>query len=58
MLDTNGAGATMNSIIAAGNITGPGEVRYYQFWYRDPGGVSPCGNGSNFSSGMRIDYVQ
>ncbi|MCA8979438.1 MAG: hypothetical protein KDC14_05395 [Planctomycetes bacterium] len=58
MLDTNGAGATMNSIIAAGNITGPGEVRYYQFWYRDPGGVSACGFGSKFSNAVRLQFAQ
>ena len=57
-LGANGIGATTGSIIAQGNVNAPGLIRYYQFWYRDPGGVSPCGYGSNFSSGVRIDYVQ
>ncbi|MCA8980610.1 MAG: hypothetical protein H6831_04545 [Planctomycetes bacterium] len=55
MLDGSGSGSTVGSLVTSGNVL-PGQTRYYQQWYRDPS-VSPCGSGSNFTNGIRIDWI-
>lgn len=55
LLDSNGFGSLAGSIAANGSAT-PGGARSYQYWYRDPGGTSPCGFGSNFSPSVEIHW--
>ena len=55
-LDQFGSGHTVQSLVQSGLIAGPGSMRVYQFWYRDPL-VSPCGTGSNFSSAIEVTWL-
>lgn len=52
---TSSAGSASTSGPLTGAGFAPGTTRYYQWWYR-AGLLSTCGTGSNFSSGLRVDW--
>jgi hypothetical protein len=52
-IDALGQGTTTGSVVTNGNVL-PGQLRHYQQWYRDPGGISPCGTGANFTQGISV----
>lgn len=54
-IDSYGYAFSTVSIPAVG-VVAPGDLRFYQFWYRDPSPPGPCGTGSNFSSGVSIQW--
>ena len=56
LLDAAGSGSSAAfSIVTEGNVS-VGDTRYYQFWFRDGGGLSVCGLNSNLTSGLRINW--
>lgn len=55
-LSASGSGSTIGSVITNGAVPGPGVTRHYQGWFRNPGGVSPCGTGSNLTNAITILY--
>jgi plastocyanin len=52
-LDAAGAGKSAQSVVTTGAVAA-GQTRTYQFWFRDGGGLSVCGAGSNFSNALNI----
>ena len=51
----DGAGQAISTVaLGAAGGASPGDVLYYQYWYRDPAG--PCGTGSNLSNAIRVEW--
>jgi len=55
VFDSTGFAATTVDIAAKGEVA-PGDVRYYQLWYRDPG-ASPCSSEFNATNGVEITWM-
>jgi len=53
--DQTGAAGTSIDIAARAGVA-PGDIRYYQFYYRDSVG-SPCQNGFNLTNGLGISWL-
>ena len=52
----DGEGAASSSVpLAATSGLSPGDLKRYQWWYRDPAG-SPCGTGFNLSNGLELEW--
>jgi hypothetical protein len=49
-----GEASSTVDVAAKGGVL-PGDLRRYQFWYRDPAG-SPCSGGFNTSNGLEISW--
>ena len=54
--DADGTALSTSSIVTEGNVSA-GDTRFYQYWFRDTGGISPCGTGSNFTHGIELDWI-
>jgi hypothetical protein len=51
-----GGGASWGPGLAAAGGWQPGDVRYFQVWYRDPSPSGPCGSGFNLSHGLQFEF--
>jgi len=52
---TDGAGHASTSVsISQVGVVGPGDTRYYQYWYRDP--LGPCSNQFNLTNGWQVTW--
>lgn len=55
IVDASGSGVS-NPGLAARESLVPGDVRVYQYWFRDPQ-VGPCGNASNLTNALRVNWL-
>ncbi|HIG10079.1 MAG: hypothetical protein ABGY71_08835 [bacterium] len=53
-IDATGQTATTLGLAAAGGLVA-GDLRHYQFWFRDPF-TSPCGTRFNLTGGYRVQW--
>lgn len=52
---TDAAGrATMSSSVSAAGGVGAGDLRFYQYWYRDV--LGPCGSGFNTTNALAVQW--
>ena len=57
VVTANATGSASSTVpIAATGSVSPGDIRRYQWWYRDPTG-SPCGTGFNLSNGLEVMWA-
>ncbi len=52
--DASGAAVLPQSVSSLTTVA-PGDIRTYQFWYRDPG-AGPCGQGFNLTNAVQVTW--
>jgi hypothetical protein len=53
----DGAGDVSSTVsISVGGNVSPGDLRRYQWWYRDPL-LSPCGAAFNLTNGLELSWL-
>lgn len=55
--DANGDASWGPGLNSSGGWT-PGDKRYFQVWYRDPGANSPCGMFFNLTNGLEVIFAR
>ena len=53
---SSGSGSVTWTGLHATNFWGPGDVRYFQAFYRDPGG--PCDSGFNVTNAVQVIFAE
>jgi len=52
---TGSADSSAYSIVNNGSVV-PGQTGYYQFWFRDGGVLSACGQNANLTNALKVDW--